>query len=54
MREALELLKGTAASKFGIGVFAFVIAYTSSGGANCPICGNQGLHPWEWGVVIGV
>ena len=54
MKKVLELLKGTVVGRFGIGVLAFVLAYTSSGGGTCPFCGNQGLHPWEWGVVVGV
>ena len=47
-------LKGSVAVRVGAGLFAFVLAYTTSGLVNCPMCGNQGLHPWEWGVVVGV
>ena len=54
MKKALELLKRNAASRTGVGALAFVLAYTTSGLVNCPVCGNQGLHPWEWGVVLGV
>ena len=54
MNKALDLLKSKAAGRVGVGALAFVLAYTTSGLVNCPVCGNQGLHPWEWGVVLGV
>ena len=54
VKKTYELLRGLASSKVGIGAFAFVLAYTTSGDVNCPFCGSQGLHPWEWGVVLGI
>ena len=43
------------ASKLAIGAFAFMFAYMIwSGGVGCPHCGNQGLHPWEWGGFVGL
>ena len=54
MKKTLELLKRNAASRIGVGALAFLLAYTTSGAVNCPMCGYQGLHPWEWGVVLGV
>lgn len=55
MKKAYEFLRGFASGKaVGGGVLAFVIAYTSGGYVNCPLCGGQGLHPWEWGVTLGI
>lgn len=54
MKKTLEFLKGSVAGRVGVGALAFVLAYTTSGAVNCPMCGYQGLHPWEWGVVVGV
>jgi len=52
--KALAILKRKAAGRIGVGALAFVLAYTTSGLVDCPVCGYQGLHPWEWGVVLGV
>ena len=54
MKKAYEFLRGVASSKATIGALAFVIAYTTGGNINCPFCGGQGLHPWEWGVTFGI
>ena len=54
MKKTPEFLKRAVAGRVGLGALAFVLAYTTSGNVNCPMCGYQGLHPWEWGVVVGV
>ena len=54
MKKAYEFLRGFASGKVAAGALAFVIAYTSGGYVNCPLCGGQGLHPWEWGVTLGI
>ena len=54
VKKAYEFLRGFASIKVATGALAFVIAYTSGGYVNCPLCGGQGLHPWEWGVTLGI
>lgn len=54
MKKVYEFLRGFASGKVAAGALTFVIAYTSSGYVNCPLCGGQGLHPWEWGVTLGI
>ena len=54
MKKAYEFLRGFASSKAATGALIFVLAYTSGRSASCPFCGGQGLHPWEWGVTIGI
>ena len=53
--KAQELLKRVVTSKLGTGGIAIVFAYVvPKAGIACPICGNQGVHPWEWGSVVGI
>lgn len=54
MKKAYEFLRGNASTKAAIGALAFAIGYTAGGNASCPFCGGQGLHPWEWGVSLGI
>ena len=55
VKKAYKFLRGFASGKVAAGgALAFVIAYTSGGYINCPLCGGQGLHPWEWGVTLGI
>ena len=54
VKKVYEFLRGFASGKVAAGALTFVIAYTSSGYVNCPLCGGQGLHPWEWGVTLGI
>ena len=54
MKKAFEFLRGFASAKVAAGALVFVIGYTSGGYVNCPLCGGQGLHPWEWGVTLGI
>ena len=50
MKKVCELLKWFTTSKIAVGAVAFMFAYMiRSRGVGCPLCGNQGLHPWEWG-----
>ena len=50
-----ELPKRVIANKFAMGGVAVVFAYVvPKAGIACPICGNQGVHPWEWGSVVGI
>ena len=54
MKKAYEFLRGNASTKAAIGALAFAIGYTAGGNVSCPFCGGQGLHPWEWGVSLGI
>lgn len=55
MKKADRLLKGFLTSKITIGAVAAIFAYViPRGGIACPICGNKGVHPWEWGSIVGV
>ncbi len=54
VKKVYELLRGFASAKVAAGALVFVIGYTSGGYLNCPLCGGQGLHPWEWGVTLGI
>ena len=31
-------------------VFAYLIP---KGSISCPFCGSMGVHPWEWGTIVG-
>ena len=53
--KAREILRRVVTSKLVIGGIAVVFAYVvPRAGIACPICGNQGVHPWEWGSVVGI
>jgi hypothetical protein len=55
VKKIYNLLTRFTANKLAIGSLVFMVAYmvrSSSGG--CPVCGNQGLHPWEWGTFVGL
>ncbi len=44
-----KLLRGGLVRKMAYGPVAFMFVYVVGGGkAVCPLCGNQGIHPWEW------
>ena len=50
-----ELLRRVVTSRLAMGGIAVVFAYVvPKAGIACPICGNQGVHPWEWGSVVGL
>ncbi len=55
VKNLYELLKSFAFSKVAIGAVAFMVVYMVRGsGVGCLLCGNQGLHPWEWGGFVGL
>ena len=49
MEKIRKLLRCSLTSKLAGGAIAFMFVYMVGGGkAVCPLCGNQGIHPWEW------
>ena len=55
MKKIYSLLTRFTASKLAAGAAVFMVAYMiRSSSVGCPICGNQGLHPWEWGGFVGL
>lgn len=44
-----KVLTSSLSGKFTAVGIAFMFVYMVGGGkAVCPLCGNQGIHPWEW------
>ena len=55
VKKTYNLLTRFTTNKLAIGGLVFMIAYMiRSGSVGCPICSNQGLHPWEWGGFVGL
>ena len=49
MDKIQRLLMRSVTGKLAAGAIAFMFVYVVGGGkAVCPLCGNQGIHPWEW------
>ena len=49
MEKIRKLLRRSLTGKLAAGGIAFMFVYMVGGGkAVCPLCGNQGIHPWEW------
>ena len=49
MEKIQRFLRRSLAGKLTVGAIALMFAYMVGGGkAVCPLCGNQGIHPWEW------
>ena len=55
MKKTCELLTRFTTATLAVGAVPFMFAYMiKSGGVGCPLCGNQGLHTWEWGGFVGL
>ena len=55
VKNIYNLLSRFTMSKFAIGTLVLMVAYmVRSSSVGCPVCGNQGLHPWEWGTFVGL
>ncbi|MCY4527406.1 MAG: hypothetical protein OXD46_00015 [Chloroflexi bacterium] len=55
MKKIYDLLTRFTTNKIAIGGLVFMVAYMiRSSSVGCPLCGNQGLHPWEWGGFVGL
>ena len=49
MEKIRKLLRRSLTTKIAAAAIAFMFVYMVGGGkAVCPLCGNQGIHPWEW------
>ena len=49
MEKIRRILRHSPTGKLAAGTIAFMFVYMVGGGkAVCPLCGNQGIHPWEW------
>ncbi len=49
MEKIRKLLRRSLTGKLTAAGIAFMFVYMVGGGkAVCPLCGNQGIHPWEW------
>ena len=49
MEKIRKFLRHTLTGKLTAAGIAFMFVYVVGGGkAVCPLCGNQGIHPWEW------
>ena len=49
MEKIRKVLGHPLTTKLTGGAIAFMFVYMVGGGkAVCPLCGNQGIHPWEW------
>ncbi len=49
MEKIRKILRRSLIGKLAAGSIAFTFVYVVGGGkAVCPLCGNQGIHPWEW------
>lgn len=49
MRRLIRTVRDSlVASSIAAGLFIFMIVQLGGKG-QCPICGNPGTHPWEWG-----
>ena len=45
----MKFLKQALTGKLAATAIAIMFVYVVGGGkAVCPLCGNQGIHPWEW------
>ena len=55
VEKILKLLRRSLTGKLSAGAIAFMFVYVVGGGkAVCPLCGNQGIHPWEWSGAISL
>ncbi len=55
VKKIYNLLTRFTANKLAIGTLVLMVAYmVRSSSVGCPVCGNQGLHPWEWGTFVGL
>ena len=49
MRKIQKLLANPLAVKLAAGGTTLMFAHVVGGSKYiCPLCGNQGIHPWEW------
>ena len=49
MRKMRKILRGAAVRGLAFGPVSFMFVYVVGGGKMvCPLCGNRGIHPWEW------
>ena len=49
MEKIRKVLRHSVTGKLAGGAVALAFVYMVGGGkAVCPLCGNQGIHPWEW------
>ncbi len=55
MRKIGKFLRRSVAGKLAGAGVAFMFVYMVGGGkAVCPLCGNQGIHPWEWSGAVNL
>lgn len=55
MAKVIGLLRSVSTSKVAMGSTVFMFAYmVKNSSIGCPICGGQGIHPWEWGGMTGI
>ena len=53
--KVIGLLRSVSTSKVAMGSTVFMFAYmVKNSSIGCPICGGQGIHPWEWGGMTGI